>query len=171
MAMKRGIIKMLRNKTPVAILGVLLICFVFISCDHKEDYYRFCEIKDGKWGQHDTLIFDIDSAHIELNTVYNIAIEITNNNDYPYRNFWCFVEDNISNDSIVDRTNIELILADEFGKWKGSGFGALYQSSTQLKEQISFAEKRNYRICILQGMRDEPLAGIEKVGIKIFRDE
>lgn len=171
MVMKRGIVKILRSKIRATLLSILLVCLIFISCDHKEVYYHFHEIKDGKWAQYDTLVFEIDSASIELNAVYNIAIEVTNNNDYPYRNLWCFIEDNISSDSIVDKTNIELILANEFGKWKGSGFGALYQSSIQLKDKISFKERRNYRICILQGMRDEPLTGIERVGIKISKGE
>lgn len=108
---------------------------------------------------------------IEPNVRYNISIEITNNNDYPYSNLWCYIENNIANDSIIDKTSHEFILADVFGKWNGSGFGALYQSSFQLTEQITFKEKKNYQIRILHGMRDEPLTGIEKVGIWIFRND
>jgi len=144
-----------------------MICF---ACGERGAYNQFKEIKNAAWSQHDTLIFDIDSTDIELNTLYNVSIEITNNNHYPYRNFWCFTEDNIENDSIADKNSFEFVLADEMGKWNGSGFGALYQSSFRLKEQIKFTENRNYKIKILHAMLDEPLVGIEKIGIHIFKE-
>lgn len=161
-------LKSLRNKIAIP-LFCTLICAIGFACGEEGTYYQFKEIKNAEWLQGDTLIFEIDSTEIELNIPYSVSIEITNNNHYPYRNFWCFVEDNIQNDSIYEKTSLEFVLADELGKWNGSGFGALYQSSFSLKEQIRFGENRNYKIKILQGMRDEPLAGIEKIGINIFK--
>jgi gliding motility-associated lipoprotein GldH len=163
-------IKILRSNI-IAVTFVLLVSLIYCSCSQQGDYYHFREIKSGTWSQHDTLKFEIDSMDIEPNVRYNISIEITNNNDYPYSNLWCYIENNIANDSIIDKTSHEFILADVFGKWNGSGFGALYQSSFQLTEQITFKEKKNYQIRILHGMRDEPLTGIEKVGIWIFRND
>ncbi|MDR1092504.1 MAG: gliding motility lipoprotein GldH [Prevotella sp.] len=36
-------------------------------------------------------------------------------------------------------------------------------------DDIVFKEKRNYRIKIEHGMQDEPLMGIEKLGVKISK--
>lgn len=145
---------------------------IYSSCGPREKiYYQFKEIKSGTWLQHDTLVFDIDTTDVEFDILYNVSVEVTNNNDYPYRNLWLFIEDNIDNDSIMERTDLEFELADELGKWNGSGFGALYQSSFPLKEKIKFNDKRKYQIRIVHGMRDESLKGIEKVGVNIFRED
>lgn len=163
-------IRNLKNNVA-GVVSIFLLCLIYSSCEPRDKiYYQFKEIKNGTWSQHDTLVFDIDSSDVELNILYNVSVEITNNNDYPYRNLWLFVDENIDNDSIMERTNFEFELADELGKWNGSGFGALYQSSFALKEQIKFDDKRNYQIRLIHGMRDESLKGIEKVGINIFRE-
>lgn len=156
--------------------GLYYICFIMLaltawSCQHDEIYYRFNELKDARWPKNDTLVFDIDSTVFELNVPYDISLEVTNNVNYPYRNIWFFVQTNFSSDSVFNGVSKEYYIADEFGKWKGSGFGSLYQTSLSFMKGVSFKQKRNYRIKIEQGMRDEPLEGIEKVGIKIGRAE
>jgi gliding motility-associated lipoprotein GldH len=139
-----------------------------ISCNKQEIYYRFHEIKNVEWAQDDTLFFDIDSTLYELDRPYRLSIEVTNNVNYPYRNIWFFMQTDIDSDSVFTDTSKQFQLADEFGKWKGSGFGSLFQTSLPAGD-IVFRQKRNYRIKIEHGMRDEPLKGIEKVGIKISK--
>lgn len=148
---------------------ILFVCLAvgFSSCQEKEIYYHFEEIKDAKWSKYDTLVFDIDSTLFELNKPYNITIEVTNNINYPYQNIWFFVQTDFGYNSIFSEISKEYLLADEFGRWKGSGFGSLYQTSLSFDKQVTFDTKRNYQIRVQQGMRDEPLVGIEKVGIKI----
>lgn len=165
--MDNPIRKNLRHKIICALLCALLT-LAYTSCDQREMYYYFHEIKNTEWAQNDTLFFDIDSTLFELNTPYRLSIEVTNNVNYPYQNIWLFIQANLENDSIFSDVSKEYLLADEFGKWKGSGFGSLYQVSLPM-ENIIFKERRNYRIKIEHGMQDEPLAGIEKLGIKISK--
>lgn len=139
-----------------------------ISCDKQEVFYRFQELKNADWAQNDTLFFDIDSTAFELNVPYKLTIEVTNNVNYPYQNIWLFIQTNIASDSLFTQLQKEYLITDKFGKWVGSGFGSLYQTSFLL-DNITFKEKRNYRIKLEHGMRDEPLQGIEKVGIKITK--
>lgn len=135
-------------------------------------------MKDAKWAQNDTLrfsidttMFKVDSVLFETNIPYTLSIEVTNNVNYPYRNIWFFIQANIDSDSIYTEQSKEFQLADIEGKWLGSGFGSLFQSSFLVFDNISFSEKRNYYIKVEHGMRDEPLAGIEKVGIKLSKKE
>jgi gliding motility-associated lipoprotein GldH len=165
--MDRLIRKSLKNKALCALLCVFL-AIAYTSCDHREIYYNFRELKNTEWAQNDTLFFDIDSTLFELNRPYRMSIEVTNNVNYPYQNIWFFVQMNLENDSTFSNISKEYLLADEFGKWKGSGFGSLYQLSLPM-DDIVFKEKRNYRVKIEHGMQDEPLTGIEKLGIKISK--
>lgn len=153
----------------IYIMYVTILALVFYSCQQGEIYYQYKEPLNGEWSKTDTLIFDIDSTAFELNVPYDISIEVTNNVAYRYQNIWLFVQSNLDNDSTYTYVKKEYLLADEFGKWKGSGFGSLYQTSLALDRGVMFKEKRNYRIKIEQGMRDEPLEGIEKVGIRISK--
>lgn len=148
----------------------MLLILINISCDKQEIYYHFHELKDEAWVQNDTLVFDIDSTLFELNKPYDLTIEVTNSVNYPYQNIWIFVQSNIDADSVFVDASKEFLLADKLGKWQGSGFGTLYQSSLPFGE-ITFKEKRNYRIKIEHGMRDQTLSGIEKVGIKISKPQ
>lgn len=155
--------KSLKHKAIPAVCCVLSL--IGISCDKQEIYYRFHEVKNTEWAQDDTLVFDIDSTLFEVNVPYKLSLEITNNVNYPYQNIWFFVQSNI-NDTVFAEQSKEYLLADEFGKWKGSGFGSLFQSSLPL-DNIIFKEKKNYQIKLEHGMRDASLKGVEKVGVKI----
>ncbi|MDH6309871.1 gliding motility-associated lipoprotein GldH [Dysgonomonas sp. PFB1-18] len=164
--MESPIRKNLRHKVVFVLLFALLT-MVNISCEKQEIYYRFHELKDARWTQTDTMVFDVDSTLFDLYTPYRLSVEVTNNTNYPYKNIWFFVHDNQSNDTIFEKSSIEFQLADEFGKWNGSGFGTLFQVSFPLNENLIFTQKRNYCIKIGHGMRDESLTGIEKIGLKI----
>lgn len=159
-----------RKHRGIAILCLLLMLIINISCDNKEIYYRFHELKNAEWKQNDTLFFDIDSTLFEVNKPYNVGIDVTNNVNYPYRNIWFFIQHNITTDSIPVKFSEESVLADEFGRWEGSGFGTLYQTSLPT-ERLIFPKRCNYRVKIVHGMRDEPLIGIEKIGLRISSDE
>jgi gliding motility-associated lipoprotein GldH len=161
--------KNLRMK-PKYIYFSLLIILICLSCKNREAYYNFYELKDSEWSKLDTLYFDIDSAAIQLNTPYDICIELVNNSDYPYQNIWLYFQDNFERNSFV-KVEKQYELADPLGKWYGSGFGSLYELSLDYKKRISFSEKRNYQLKVVQGMRDEPLVGIEKIGVRLIPSE
>lgn len=167
--MESQIKKDLKHKILFTLCCLLLI-LINISCDKQEVYYHFHELKDAQWHQKDTLLFEIDSTLFELNKPYNLSVEVSNNVNYPYQNIWFFMQSNIDTDSTYTDVSKEFQLANEFGKWNGSGFGSIYQSSLSFGK-IVFKEKRNYRIKLEHGMRDEPLVGIEKVGIKVSASE
>lgn len=156
-------------KLKRVIITLFLVCFflgVHTSCRNDEVYYQFHEIKNQKWSKYDTLYFHVDSTLVNPSAKYDITVELTNSFDYPYRNIWLYSQDNI-NDTIFRNYSAQHLLADEFGKWYGSGFGALYQLSLPYRTSVYFQEKRNYCIKLVHGMREEPLNGIENVGIRI----
>jgi len=146
----------------------LLICLFagFNSCRNGDVYYEFHDIKKQKWSKYDTLYFYIDSTSVNPLSKYDITIELANNFDYPYRNIWLYAQDNIT-DTVFRNYSEQHMLADEFGKWYGSGFGALYQLSVPYRSSVQFKDGRNYCLKLIHGMRDEPLPGIGKVGVRI----
>ncbi len=160
----------LQNKLSFAFLSIFVLMLVAVSCSEREAYYKFGEIKDGSWAAEDALLFIIDSTDLDNNKRYDVSVEITNNVDYPYQNLWLFSEYNKEDSSIV-KAQKEFMLADEFGKWQGSGFASLYQSSFPVLRSVRFAKGVKYQIHIRHGMQDTILHGIEKIGLKITEAE
>jgi gliding motility-associated lipoprotein GldH len=72
----------------------------------------------------------------DSSSTYDIALAVRHNNDYQYSNLSLVVDliDSVKN---VNRTNIDFELSDGYGNWKGSGFGAIYQSSVVIAQGIS----------------------------------
>lgn len=158
----------LKSKS-LSLFAILFIVSLISACQGNEAYFRFEELKRAEWGRYDTLYYEIDS--IETNKLHTVYLEVTNNVNYPYQNLWLFVQDNLP-DSIFHEHKVECRLADESGKWIGAGFGSLYQSSFIYKTRVIFSDDRkNYRMKIVHGMRDELLTGIERVGVKIVKEE
>ncbi|WP_163319475.1 gliding motility lipoprotein GldH [Dysgonomonas sp. 520] len=156
--------EMFRHK---AILLALLAGFIFFSCGEREAYYHFHEIKNAQWSKNDTLTFVVDSSSIEVGVPYSVTIELVYDSNYPYRNLWLYVQNNLGNSDVRKNDALQYMLCDEYGKWYGSGFGSLFQLPLGYMDSVIFKEKRNYTFSVVQGMRDEPLVGIDKLGIRI----
>ncbi|MBP1618375.1 MAG: hypothetical protein H6Q14_2202 [Bacteroidetes bacterium] len=154
------------------ILGVAIALLgIVTSCDNRETYHEFQDVRDASWSKRDSLRFDIDTASMLPGIAYDIHLEMVNNAKFPYQNLWLFVRSNLNGEKIFRQDTIQVRLADIYGKWLGSGFGSYYQTSILFRQRVVFSQKRKYRIQVIQGMRDEPLVGIEKVGLRISRAE
>ncbi|NDV68771.1 gliding motility lipoprotein GldH [Dysgonomonas sp. 25] len=158
-----------RKAKPLLLLLVAIALSVLPSCRHEEVYYQFGQVEDAKWYRDSVFTFVVDSALFDLDTRYNIDIEITNNTSYAYQNIWYAVSHNLDNDTLFTTKQNQYYLSDEDGVWLGSGFGSLYHISIPFRQGVVFSEKRDYSFRISQAMRDEPLIGIEKVGLKISK--
>lgn len=150
-------------KLSIATLTVLLC----LSCTDATIAHQYETIPKDGWNRDNILNFDVEVDSTELYS--NIDIELSYNNNYPYSNLHLFVSaiDSTANKIFSDTINITL--ADEYGKWLGDGWGSSYQQVEEYKKGYSFPSPGNYKIKIQQGMRDNPIVGIEKVGVRLVR--
>jgi gliding motility-associated lipoprotein GldH len=146
---------------------VLLFVILFSACNRGEVFYRFHHIPQGNWQMNDIVVFSMDSSDFRQDIKHLITIEISANNTYPYRDLWLIVEHNLT-DSLFRRDSIHTFLVVEFGKRLGSGVGGLRQLSIPFTETILLDTAMVYEMRIRHGMRDNPLRGIEKVGVKVL---
>lgn len=170
MGVKERIISLMLN-LKYAIILISFLALGFISCSQKEVYYQYEELKNGKWNQTTECVFYIDSASYDSLQSYDILLEVVHNNSYKYQNLWIGYTLELDADSIyTNKQEKEYIIADSEGKWYGSGFVSSYQISMPLLKNVYFDKgnvRKNHRIRISHRMTDNPLIGIEKVGIKI----
>lgn len=157
-------------KTKYRVIVFLCIAFLFTACSNSgELFYKFNHIPESKWSKENILLFDTDSMHVDANKKYDVFIELSHNAQYPYQNLWLFVKQNLQ-DNYFNNDTIEIELADIYGKWNGSGSSGLYQISIPYKKAISINPERRCSVFIVHGMRDEPIPGIEKLGLKIVEN-
>lgn len=160
-----------KKSKSISLLALIFLMLTVASCRHKEIYYRFEEITDAKWARDSVFAFIVDSSLYKPNEFYNISLEVTHNTSYPYRNIWLSVSHDLDNDSTIMDEQKEYLLADTDGRWFGAGFGSLYQMSLPFKDHICFKERRNYTFLVKQSLPDDPLMGIEKIGLKISKEK
>ena len=157
----------MRVLTKLFVISILAT--LHLSCQQREVYFRYVDIPNYQWGKNDTLYFDIDSSTIDTNLIYDISFELKHNVQYPYQNLWLSVVDNLTDS--IERRSLQYMVADDFGAWKGAGFGSIYQMSLLYKEGFRFESSKNIRLKVVHKMRDESLTGIESLGLKIMKHE
>jgi|AGTN01.3.fsa_nt_gi gliding motility-associated lipoprotein GldH len=156
-----------RTKHKISFFFIGVALSFLISCSEGEVYYRFHHIDKGKWYRDSFLVFKTDSADFRSGKKYDISVEVSINHVYPYRDLWIHIDHNLV-DSIFRRDTLQCYLADEYGKWLGSGVGGLNQLSFPYLSSVSLDTTRRYELTIGHAMSDDPLIGIEKVGLKVI---
>jgi len=141
-----------------------LVIFTLYSCDSNRIYESNVKIPADGWRRHDIVRFEVEIT--DTINQCNIYINVRNNNKYRYMDLWLFVN-TISPAGKRVRDTAHIKLADHRGKWLGNGLGSKFDSRIFLRRNVRFPVPGVYIFEYEQGMRDEPLIGIEDVGIRI----
>ncbi|MDR1403905.1 MAG: gliding motility lipoprotein GldH [Tannerellaceae bacterium] len=143
---------------------VFFMCLFLFSCGKNQTVYnQYQTIEHSTWEKNKEyyFTFQIDDTTIP----YHITLEIRNNNLYPYQNLWLFLDEE-SPAGLMVRDTMEYMLADDFGKWLGSGI-SLFQTSFPIKTNYLFSKTGRYTFGFRQGMRSDTLRGIQEIGLRI----
>lgn len=96
-------------------------------------------------------------------TTYNLLLAVRHGNSYKYCNL-ALVVDIIAADSVVNRQELNLQLADEYGNWTGSGFGAVYIDTVHLAGVFDPVDAKS--VIVWQAMRGcDTLNGVTDIGL------
>ncbi|MDR1623736.1 MAG: gliding motility lipoprotein GldH [Tannerellaceae bacterium] len=147
---------------------VFLSCLFLFSCGRNQVVYnQYLAIDHSAWekGKEYYFTFQIDDPAVP----YNITLEIRNNNLYPYQNLWLLLQEE-SPVGPMARDTMECVLADDFGKWLGSGI-SLFQTSFPIKTNYLFTNTGRHTFSFRQGMRNDTLKGIQEIGLRIEKNE
>ena len=141
----------------------LFVALLLTSCNSTV-YNNVQDISNNSWAYNDSISFDINIT--TANTPYNVFIDIENTDNYKYSNLFLFVSiTSPNNTTIVD--TIDVFMADYKGKWVGKSKGDNYFGNYLFKRAVAFPKAGVYKTTIVQGMRDDTLKGISKIGISV----
>jgi gliding motility-associated lipoprotein GldH len=144
---------------------LLSITCLMVSCNRNDVYLQYRSLPTKGWNKDSVLTFDVPIT--DTTSLYNVYVNIRHRGEYPYQNLWFFLRQATPLMDTLQKDTIECYLADQRGKWLGSGVGSVYEMPILYRQKVSFPRAGIYRYQIIQGMRDSILAGINDVGIKI----
>lgn len=150
------------------LLWAIFISLFTVACSHNDVYLKYQTIVPEGWSKDSTFTFDIPIT--DTTASYNVYVNIRNRGEYPYQNLWLFLSETTPDKKQLNDT-IECYLADQKGKWLGSGVGSLYNMPVLYKQNARFKTGGTYRYQIIQGMRDDLLVGINDIGMRVEKIE
>ncbi|MEO8147313.1 MAG: gliding motility lipoprotein GldH [Bacteroidia bacterium] len=133
-------------------------------CDKERVFEQNQKINDRSWSENNPLVFNVDIK--DTASYYNMYINIRNADTYRFSNLYIFMTTKLPMNQI-EKDTLQLVLANDEGKWLGSGLGDIFESRILFKEKIKFINSGNYQFTMQQAMRLNPLPGILDVGIRV----
>ena len=151
------------NRQFIRFLAVLYI-LLFLSCDPNRVYEKNIRIPDGIWSHDNIIKFEVIAE--DTSSSHNLYVNVRNTSLYPTSNLYLFITTTAPSGHSVKDT-LEMILADDRGKWLGSGLGDIWDLQQIYKENIRFAQKGMYTFEYQQAMRTEKLPFILDMGLRV----
>lgn len=147
----------------IAVTGVLFL--LIPSCDSNKVYQEYIEVEGGVWHRENIANFEFEAK--DTTSKHNLYINIRNTGDYPFSNLYLFVTMKGPNGNLLKDT-VNCILADNRGKWLGSGIGDMFDQQIPYIGGFRFAQKGKYNVSLEQAMRvEDGLKGITDVGLRV----
>jgi gliding motility-associated lipoprotein GldH len=146
----------------------LILCVVVLglSCDRQMVFEQFTAIQGGTWKRNDVLHFNVNIT--DTATAHNVFLSVRNTAQYEYSNLYLFVTAHSPNGSIV-RDTVEVVLADDHGKWFGKGPASVYTLYHPYRQNVRFPLRGIYQFDIEQAMWISDLKHISHVGLRVER--
>ena len=144
----------------------LMVAVAMAACNANTVYDNSVRVAEPVWYADSVARFEVLIEDTTLD--YQSGVLIRNSGDYSYQNLWLFITE-IAPDSTVTCDTVQYFLADNYGRWLGSGIGSLYTNVYYYEEDLHYSQEGVYTYEIRQGMRDEELKGITNIGMRILK--
>ena len=155
----------IRLNFMVLFLGI--ISLFMTSCNRPtETPGEFHSLPHAEWPYPQQLVFN-ERGDTILGDVKAVELFLRHSKEYPYANIWLELSYNSADSVVADTFNV--VVADEYGKWLGSGAGPLRLLTDTLRLRNMPDADSKFRLRHI--MRVEILPEIEQVGIKYLTDK
>lgn len=143
-----------------------IIVLLLASCQEGPFYEKNSVIPGQLWDNGFKPEFQVEVK--EKQSRYDLFFNLRHTAYYPYTSFSFQV--NQRGKSVQDSSlRYEFKLAEPDGSWTGKSAGNIYEQSQLIKENMLFPDTGIYVFSIQQNMNDNPLRGINDVGIKLIK--
>ncbi len=160
---------LLRNKISAMAVALLAIAST-MSCSVNGHYGNgddnffsaFNSFSNTRWSYEEPLEFVVDTLATESCSSGDLLLTLRHTHGYEYSNIWLELCYDLS-DSTVHKDTLNIVLADVYGHWRGSGPGNTFCVTDTVLHNVPL--HRHQRIGLRHIMRIDTLQNIEQIGI------
>ena len=161
--MRSKLINISVKRDSISILLFLMILLCLGACSPKHSSYSdFVEIGGDGWNRNKPCEFVPQCGDSTI--LYEVKVAVCYEHDYPYRNMSLIV-DFLNNDSLLRRTNLNMVITDEYGNSQNPGFGIAYQKECLLEECIQVGKVD--KIMVWHGLDCDTLNSVTRIGVTL----
>jgi gliding motility-associated lipoprotein GldH len=147
--------------TRILLFSAMLL--MLASCRKKTEFEEFVAIPDA-WNNSNLVHFNVNIT--DTVTPQNVYISVRHSGKYEFSNLYLFVTAESPNGNIK-RDTVEMVMADEHGKWQGKGAASVFTLYYPYKTNIRFPVAGIYTFTIEQAMWIRDLKNISNIGLMI----
>lgn len=138
----------------------------FTSCDPARVYEQNIDFKDGNWEVENTPVFEFEIQ--DTTQQYDIYFNVRYNLQYSFYNLYLQHELTGPDGKLISEQLHELLLMDpKTGQPLGKGFSDTYDLQARAINGVTFPKPGTYRLKLTQYMRQDPLADILAIGVRV----
>lgn len=145
-------------------IWVFSIVVLLSSCMDMPYYSESKSVDVSGWLSTDTI--ELRFTINDPSDRFNGSIDLRHTGDYPYSNLYVFIDITYPNNKHRIDT-LECVLADNRGRWYGSGLGDMVSHRIEYLDEIQFPLEGDYQMRITHGMRRDPLEEITDLGLRL----
>ena len=154
------------KKSKLSVIAIVVLSVIFTACTNNNLFFKSVSIPPAGWYKDEAVNFNVNVD--DTLSDYNFYLILRNDNNYRYSNLFVFLNTIMPNGNKT-RDTLEIILADNTGKWLGKGWSSIKENKVLLKKNLRFPLKGEYRFFIQQAMRVDTLKGITDVGVQFSK--
>jgi len=147
--------------TRILLFSAMLL--MLASCRKKTEFEEFVAIPD-TWNNSNLVHFNVNIT--DTLTPQNVYISVRHSGKYEFSNLYLFVTA-VSPNGNIKRDTVEMVMADEHGKWQGKGAASVFTLYYPYKTNIRFPVAGIYTFTIEQAMWIRDLKNISNIGLMI----
>lgn len=147
-----------------------IVCLIFLFCGCSGDTIlnKLENLPEHGWSQSNTINMEFEIT--DTTRYSNIYLNLRITGDYPFSNMYVLSTITLP-DSSVQSIRSHHILAEDNGKWTGSGMGDIISYEQPIALHQPFKQKGRYRLQLKQYMRMDTLPAVRDVGVRIEKGE
>ena len=147
--------------TRILLFSAMLL--MLAACRKKTEFEEFVAIPDA-WNNSNLVHFNVNIT--DTITPQNVYISVRHSGKYEFSNLYLFVTAESPNGN-VKRDTVEMVMADEHGKWQGKGAASVFTLYYPYRTNIRFPVAGIYTFTIEQAMWIRDLKNISNIGLMI----
>lgn len=144
------------------------VCLLLNACRKLDIYEKNVSIPGYKWQYDFKPGFDFEIT--DTASQYRIFIVLRHTDAYRYNNIWLNVGIKAALDSTATTQRLELQLGNDEKGWEGTGMDDIWEvRKPATKAPVQFKKPGTYHFTVAQVMRENPLANVMSVGVRVER--